>query len=267
MNRLSARLAWSREGQRLALIGYLPAGYPTAQAHTACVRAAFEAGVDAMEIALPNPPLPLDGPRIQAAAAAGAAHVRSPQHALELAAAGRVHPRQAVIALAYREAFQALGATEFLRVCVAADVDAVLMPQHTMAEQIEMAHRSRAAGLEQVLFIHLAEDLPRLAASGLLRPVVYVQSADLQTGGGFDPAKAQERLAELRAALADPEAHVLVGFGVRGRREVETLIASSADGVIVGTAMVEAAEEGAEAVRRLAADIQPALPKLAGSRG
>lgn len=267
MNRLGTRLAWSRDGGRLALVGYLPAGYPTAAEHTACVRAAFEAGVDAMEIALPNPPLPLDGPLIQAAAAQGAAHVRDPQHALELAAAGRVHPHQAVIALAYRTAFEELGAEEFLRVCVAADADAVLMPQHTMAEQIEMAHRTRAAGLEQVLFIYLEEDLPRLAASGLTDPVVYVQSADLQTGGAFDPDKAQERLGELREALADPGAMVLVGFGLKGRSQVETLIGSSADGVIVGTSMVEAARDGGpEAVRELTADIQPALPKLSLDR-
>jgi tryptophan synthase alpha chain len=267
VNRLASRLAWSRAGGRLALVGYLPAGYPDAAEHTACVRAAFEAGVDAMEIALPNPPSPLDGPLIQQAAAQGAAHVRGPQHALELAVRGRVHPDQAVIALAYRTAFEELGAEEFLRVCAAAGVDAVLLPQHTMREQIDLAHRTRAAGLEQVLFIYLEEDLPLLAASGLADPVVYVQSADLQTGGAFDPDKAQERLVELRAALADPGAAVVVGFGLKGRAQVETLVGTSADGVVVGTSMVEAAGDGAEAVRELTAAIQPALPKLALHRG
>ena len=267
VNRLATRLAWSRDGGRLALVGYLPAGYPTAAEHTACVRAAFEAGVDAMEIALPNPPLPLDGPLIQAAAAQGAEHVRDARHALELAARGRVHPDQAIIALAYRTAVEELGVEDLLRSCVAADVDAVLMPQHTMQEQIEMAHRTRAAGLEQVLFIYLEEDLPRLAASGLPDPVVYVQSADLQTGGSFDPAKARERLEELRDALVDPAAAVLVGFGLKGPAEVETLVGTSADGVVVGTAMVAAAGGGPEAVRDLAAAIQPALPKPALDHG
>jgi tryptophan synthase alpha subunit len=61
---------------------------------------------------------------------------------------------------------------------------------------------------------------------------------------------------------------VLVGFGLKGRTQVETLVGTSADGVIVGTSMVEAARDGGpDAVRGMVADIQPALPKLALQRG
>ncbi len=266
MNRLSQRLAAGRSGRRLVLVGYLPAGYPGREEFVACVRAAFEAGADAMEIALSNPPLPMDGPRIQQAAQLGARNVSGPLDALQRAAGARVQPDQSVVALAYRAAFDELGAERFLEVCVDGGADALLMPQHTMAEQLEMAHRSRAVGLEQLVFLHLQEDLPALAASGLTRPVVYLQSADLQTGGRFDAAKAVERLGEVREALAGRDAHVLVGFGVRGPEEAAALLDSTADGVIVGTSLVEAAADGPGAVRELVGRMQPALTRNLAAR-
>lgn len=261
MNRLTDRLAWSRAGRRLFLVGYLPAGYPGGLQFTASVRAAFDAGVDAMEIGLPNPPRPLDGPLIQEAARIGASHVDGAEHALRLAVAARQHEGQAIIALAYRQAVDELGVDELLAACVRTGSDAVLLPEHPLSDQIAVAHRARAAGLEQILFLSLEEDLPLLADSGLDDPVIYLQSADLQTGGAFDAAKAGERLDELRAALGGAGAYVLVGFGVRGPLEIASLASSSADGAIVGTAVVEAAQHGPAGVAALVESIQSALPK------
>lgn len=214
-----------------------------------------------MEIALPNPPLSLDGPLIQEAAQIGASYVDGPEDALRLAVAARQHDGQAIIALAYRHAFDELGVGGLLDACVRTGADAVLLPEHTLAEQIAVAHRARATGLEQVLFLFLEEDLPLLADSGLENPVIYLQSADLQTGGEFDAAKASERLRELEDALKGAGAYVLVGFGVRGPREISLLASSSADGVIVGTAVVEAAQRGPAQVAALVDSMQLVLPK------
>ncbi len=261
MNRLAKRLEWCRKGKRLFLAGFLPAGYPTGRGFTDCIRSAFESGIDAMEIALPNPPLPLDGPLIQQAAVAGAAQVSGPADALRRAVRGRTDESQAIIALAYRHAFDALGADGLIELCVKTDVDAVLMPEHSMAEQLSFSRRSRAAGLEQVIFLYLEDDLQTLASSGLRRPVIYLQSADLNTGGRFDPGKARERLGEVRTALDGCGAFVLVGFGVKGPQEIATLGDSIADGAIIGTALVEAAGQGAACVRSLIDSVQPVLPK------
>jgi tryptophan synthase alpha chain len=262
VNRLVNRLTWARNGRRLLLVGYLPAGYPDGSEFGQSVGEAFEAGADAMEIALPNPPLPMDGPLIQEAVRLGALNVEGPEDALRRAVDARVHPFQSIIALAYRATVDELGTGGLLRICVDSGVDALLLPQHTVLEQLELAVQARAVGLEQVIFLHLEEDLPVLAASGLERLVIYLQSADVQTGGGFIAGKAAERLDEVREALGDRDAFVLVGFGIRGPDEADALVGSSADGVIVGTAMVEAARQGGGAVRDLVRSIQPALPKL-----
>lgn len=263
MNRLTRRLEQCRAGNRLLLAGYLPAGWPDRDGHVRCLRAAVDAGADAMEIAMPNPPLPLDGPQVQHASRIGAGHVDGAADALRLAARGRGSSDAAIIALFYRHAHDELGIDDVLATCVDNDVDALLLPQHPLSEQIEVAHRSRAAGLEQVLFVHLEQDLPLLAASRLDHPVIYLQSADLRTGGPFDADKAHERLGEVRDVLGVHDASVLVGFGVRGRAEVRALRPTTADGVIMGSAMVEAAGTGSTAVGKLVAEIRPELRRRA----
>jgi tryptophan synthase alpha chain len=267
VNRLVVRLENCRNAGRLMLVGYLPAGWPDRAAHANCIRAAFDAGVDALEIGLPNPPRPLDGPLVRRAAEIGAAALPDPADAIRLAAEARAAVSAALIALVHRQAYDELGLDDLLAVCVDAGVDALLMPEHTFAEQITIARRARAIGLEQVLFLYLQEDLPLLSKCGLERPVIYLQSADLQTGGPFDADKAHERLGEVREALGGADAYVLVGFGVRGHAEIDALAGSSADGVIVGTELVLAAENGPAHVTALVEDVRPALfkrPEAAG---
>lgn len=266
MNRLTQQLARCRADRRLLLVGYLPAGYPGGEESTACVRAAFEAGVDALEIALPNAPRSLDGPLIREAVSAGAAAI-SDEDAVRGVVEGRAHPGQAVIVMAYRDAFDRHGPDGLIRLCRAADADAVLLPEHSVAEQLELAHRSRAAGVEQVLFIHREQDLPHLAASAPVRPIVYVQSASGPTGGPFDAATAVARVSAVRSALADHDAAILVGFGIRGPDEAELLRTGGADGVVVGTALVAAAAQGPERVRGLVERLQPALQRPVSTMG
>ncbi|MEV0051220.1 hypothetical protein AB0H34_12070 [Saccharopolyspora shandongensis] len=72
-----------------------------------------------------------------------------------------------------------------------------------------------------MIFVHREEDLPVLAATELVWPVIYLQSAELRTGGQFRADKAVERVRELRAALGDRPASILVGpGGVPGPAEV-----------------------------------------------
>src|SRR5690606_25232619 len=90
-------------------------------------------------------------------------------------------------------------------------------------------------------------------------PVIYLQSADLRTGGTFNPEKAAERLDELAEAMGDRHYYVCVGFGVRGPDEVIEVMAAGAHGAIIGTQLVRAAEEGPDAITALVDGVAPAL--------
>ncbi|MCC2592927.1 tryptophan synthase subunit alpha [Tessaracoccus sp. OS52] len=259
LTRLRRRLHRAAQEKRGILLGFLPAGYPTRERFTAAVGAAFDAGLDAMEVSMPGPAPALDGERIQQAATVASAQVRDVHDALALAAAGRREADDTIIAMAYAELFERISAEQFLDALVAADIDAFLLPQATVAEQLELALRARPRGIEAFIFLHLQEDLDRLAASELEEPVIYLQSADLRTGGAFNPDKAAERLTELADAMGDKRYFVAVGFGVRGFDEAALLMAAGADGIIIGTRLVAAAEAGPEEVALLVDEVAPAL--------
>lgn len=266
-NRLRRGVDRAKREQRGLLMGFLPAGFPTPAEFHSVAREAFSAGLDALEVSMPGPAPELDGPLIQSAADRASAHLGSISEALLLAARSRVSDDDAIVALAYASTLEGISVEGFFQELVDADIDAYLLPQHSMAEQLELAEHARERGIEPVLFLHLQEDLDRLAASSLEDPIIYLQSADLRTGGRFDPVKASERLSELAEALDERSYVVCVGFGVRGPRETETLIAAGADGVIIGTGLVRAADAGPDEVAALVSSMMPALERTSKRSG
>lgn len=259
LTRLKQRLNRAAAEDRGILLGFLPAGYPTPAGFRAAARAAFDAGIDALEVSMPGPAPELDGPIIQAAALQAADHLSGITEALQLAASSRTRPEDTIIAMAYARTFEGITEDAFLDELAAADVDALLLPQHGVADQLAVGLHAQERGIEPVVFLHRQEDLPLLAASEIDHPVIYLQSADLQTGGTFNPVKAAERLDELSEALADKPYSVCVGFGVRGTQEIAMLMAAGADGAIIGTRFVVAAGQGAGLVAAIVEESAPAL--------
>ena len=265
-NRLRARLAQARAERRGVMLGFLPAGYPDPERFLAAAGAAFEAGLDALEVSMPGPAPELDGPLIKAAAQQASQHLGSIAEAVELAARARQLPGDSLIALAHVRTLENLPIEGFLDAIAAADVDGVLLPQHTVADQLAVGLQARERNIEPVIFLHLQEDLGVIAASALHDPLIYLQSADLRTGDPFNPAKAVERLGELADALAGRPYSVCVGFGVRDHGDVQKLMAAGADGAIIGTRLVSAADEGPAAVAAIVDEVAPALVRRDGPR-
>lgn len=257
--RLKRRLRQAAEEKRGILFGFLPAGFPTPDAFVSTVRAAFEAGLDALEATMPGPAPELDGPLIRDAALQAHEYLSTIPEALRLAAASRSSDDDTIIAMAYARHFGDLTPSAFLAMLDDADVDAYLVPEMPMSEQLEMGHEAQEMGIEPVIFLHLEEDLERLAHSNLDEPVIYLQSADLRTGGTFNPARTAERLSELRAAMGKRSYRVCVGFGVRGFDEAVALMETGADGIIIGTRVVQAAAISTEDVIQIIDEVAPAL--------
>lgn len=257
--RLQRRIKQARLEQRGVLLGFLPAGYPSREGFTAAAHAAFDSGLDVLEVSMPGPAPALDGPLIQAAALQAATHMNGIDDALALAAASRRDPDDTIVALAYASTFEQISIDQFLDALSAADIDGVLLPQHPMAEQLAIGVTAQARGIEPVIFLRLQEDLEILASSQLTNPVIYLQSADLQTGGAFNPEKAHERLFELAEAFGDKPYAVCVGFGVRGFAEVQMLMTAGADGAIIGTRLVVAAGTDPALVAEIVDEVAPAL--------
>lgn len=259
--RLACRLRQGQLENRLVLVVYLPAGYPSREQFTEAVRQCFASGADCTEISLPGPASAYDGAVIRDAAHTGSTQITDPAEAAQRAAAGRTDPTQPIILLAHRTAFDALGGQRVIEICAQHDIDAIMLPEHSVSEQIAFAHHAGTAGLDQVIFVANVEEA-HLVAHGQLEPaIIYLPSGDIRTGGRFNPRCASERLVRLHDVLAGTAAYVMLGFGIQGPEETAEIAMTSAAAVVIGTAAIRAIQQGPSSLSELITRTRSVLPK------
>jgi tryptophan synthase alpha chain len=243
----------SRAQGRLALIGYLPAGFPDVDRYPQLVRAAVEEGLDVLEIGLPVDAPILEGRLIRLALARIAASGISLDRALELGAEAVGPLDVAAVAMVYASVLVDYGTGRMLKRCRQLRIAGVLLVGAPPAEWIRFSEAARHAGLRPIGFLSAdlgGRVLPRIVAG--TGGFVYVPSYDGKTGQrhGFDE-RFTAHLGRVQACARRYDLPVAVGFGVHTPGDVRRLAAMGVDGVIVGTALVRAAAKGPAEVRRL----------------
>jgi tryptophan synthase alpha chain len=263
MSRIEARFRQLRERGERALAVFLTAGDPDLEATDALVLSMVEAGADVVEIGVPFSDPIADGPTIQ----------RSSQRALAAGATlrrilGRVeHLRPKVdvplVLFGYANPFYAMGAENFAAAAAAVGVDGVIVPDLPPEEGEPFFRALEQRGLDPIL---LAAPTTRRARMKLLaertRGFLYyvsltgVTSARDELGAGI-----AEGVALAREFTAVP---ICVGFGI-SRPEHARRVAAFADGIVVGSAIVDRIEsagsrdEAVDAVARFTAEMKAAL--------
>jgi tryptophan synthase alpha chain len=248
----------ARAERRAALVGYLPAGFPSYDGCVAALRAMVDAGVDVVEIGLPYSDPVLDGPTIQAAAEQALRNgtritdvIRTVEAVAETGAA--------VLVMTYWNPVLQYGPARFARDLAAAGGSGLITPDLIPDEADEWLVAAEAEGLDRVFLVAPSSTPARIASTvAACRGWVYAASTMGVTGARSETsAVAPELVTRVRAATDLP---VGVGLGVSdGRQAAE--VASYADGVIVGSAFVrtllDAPDEaaGARAAAVLAADL------------
>ncbi|OZM73597.1 tryptophan synthase subunit alpha [Amycolatopsis antarctica] len=258
--RVAAALATARAENRAALIGYLPAGFPSVPGSIAALRAMIDGGVDIVEIGLPYSDPVLDGPVIQRAseAALAAGTTTTDVFRVTEALAERGVP---VLCMTYWNPIERYGVDRFAEEFAAAGGSGLVTPDLIPEEAGGSGWfaASDRHGLDRVFLVAPSSSTERIeltAAAG--RGFVYAASLMGVTGtGGAVRAVAAALVDRVRAVSGVP---VCVGLGVSGARQAAD-IAAAADGVIVGAGFVrrllDAAtpEAGVEAVRAFAAEL------------
>jgi tryptophan synthase alpha chain len=243
---------------RAALVGYLPAGFPTVDGAIAAATAMAQAGADVIEIGLPYTDPLMDGPVIQEAvhrALVGGARVADTLRTVEAVAATGVP----VLVMTYWNPVDHYGAGAFARDLAAAGGSGLITPDLTPEEAGDWLHASDEHGLDRVFLIAPSSTTERIELiTRLCRGFVYVVSLMGITG-------ARDRVSGMAAELvsrarACTDLPLAVGLGVRdGAQAAE--VAGFADGVIVGSAFVQRLVEapdlaaGVRGVRELAEDL------------
>jgi tryptophan synthase alpha chain len=234
----------AREEGRAALMPYMMAGFPDLESSRAIAGAYADAGADLIELGVPFSDPLADGPTIHAAATAALAAGATFETALEICAS--VSGRVPVVLMVYSNMVLAHGgATEFARRAGAAGAAGAIVPDLPLEEAGEIRGALTVAGL--ALIPLLAPTTPperRARICQAAQGFVYVVSTVGTTG---ERQELPPGLADLVAATKTAaDVPVAVGFGI-GTPEQVGRVGEVADGVIVGSRLVRAAEEAGSA--------------------
>jgi tryptophan synthase alpha chain len=262
VTRLDDVLAAAKADGRAALVGYLPAGYPSVSGAVDALVAMVRGGVDVVEVGLPYSDPLMDGPTIQRAVEVALERGTTTDDVLttvrEVAATGAP-----TLVMSYWNPIERYGTRRFAEALAEAGGAGVITPDLTPDEAAtapsDWLGASDAAGLARVFLVAPSSTDDRIRwTTEQCRGFVYAASTMGVTGTRTAVGDAAGTL--VRRVRAVTDLPVCVGLGVsNGDQAAE--VASFADGVIVGSAFVRALldaaspEDGVAAVEKLAAEL------------
>ena len=252
---LEAALRAGRDAGRKLLVPYVTGGY--GHDWLDVVRAAADAGADAIEVGIPFSDPVMDGPVIQEASEAALRTGATPSGILDALRDADVGVPLAVMTY-YNIAFR-MGHERFARELRAAGVAAAILPDLPLEEVGPWAAVADAEGLETVLLAAPTapdERLPRIAE----RARGFVYAVGLLGVTGERDALAATATAIAARCKAVTDLPVLIGVGVSDAAQAVEACAV-ADGVVMGTSVVRRmlAGEGPAGVGAFVAEVRRAL--------
>ena len=245
-SRIDARFAALKTEGRAALVTFLMAGDPDAASAAAIVKALPAAGADVIELGMPFTDPMADGPAIQAAGVRALTAGATMAKTLDLVRAFRQeHATTPIVLMGYYNPIYIYGVERFLADAKAAGVDGLIIVDLPPEEDEELCLPALKAGLNFIRLATPTTDDRRLPAvlantSGF---VYYVSITGITGAAAPDPTKVKDAVARIKRHTRLP---VSVGFGVRTAAHARA-IAEGADGVVVGTALVEAVRQSLDA--------------------
>lgn len=251
-SRLSDLFSTCRAENRSALIGYLPTGYPDVTTSIDAMVAIAQAGCDIVEVGVAYSDPGMDGPTIAAATATalrGGVRVRDALKAVEaISDAGG-----SAVVMTYWNPVLKWGVEAFARDLASAGGLGLITPDLIPDEADEWIRASDEHNLDRIFLVAPSSTPERLAATvEASRGFVYAASTMGVTGARDAVSNAAPELVSRVKAISDIP--VGVGLGVRSREQAAE-IGAYADGVIVGSALVSALEEGLPTLRALTTEL------------
>jgi tryptophan synthase alpha chain len=248
--------AFAARSGRAALMPYLMGGHPDLERSRECCLAAADAGADLIELGVPFSDPLADCPVIHAAATRALEAGVTPTHVLSLCEAAA--ERLPVVLMVYANVVLSGGVEDYVRRAASAGASGLIVPDLPYDEAAELRAACDAEGLALVPLVAPTTPADRLERIGAdARGFVYMVSLSGTTGERSElDAKLPEMVERTRAATEVP---VAVGFGISTPEQAAS-VGALADGVIVGSRVVRAAEEGgAQAVSGFVSELAAAL--------
>lgn len=238
MSRINAKFAALRAKGHKAFVSYIMAGDPNAATSLEVMKGLPAAGVDIIELGLPFTDPMADGGTIQLAGQRALDGGMSLSKTLDMARSFRQgDDTTPIVLMGYYNPVYSYGVDRFLRDAKAAGIDGLIIVDLPPEEDAELCVPALNAGID---FIRLAtpttddKRLPKVLqnTSGF---VYYVSITGITGSAEADPSAVAPEVTRIKAKTDLP---VVVGFGIK-TPEAAQGIAQIADGVVVGSAIVE----------------------------
>jgi tryptophan synthase alpha chain len=263
-NRIDERFSALSEAGRCALVPFVTAGYPAAEWSVPILRALVDAGSDIIELGVPFSDPMADGPVIQAASEKAIANGVTLASVLELVRQFRredsVTP---IVLMGYLNPIERYGYEAFANDAGAAGVDGLLLVDCPPEEMGLLRSRLNEQDIYPICLVAPTTTEARMESiSKQARGYIYYVSFKGITGADrLNASGLAEPLARLRRHTDLP---LSVGFGIKDP-ESAAAVAGVADGVVIGSALIEAladadsVETARECVTRFLAPIRTAM--------
>ena len=251
MNRIDATFAKLAASGRTALIPYVTAGDPSLELTATIIDSLATAGADIIELGVPFSDPMADGPVVQRASERALKQGVSLRDILALVARFRErNTTTPIVLMGYANPIETMGIERFADAADAAGVDGVLVVDYPPEEAEPFAAALSRHAIAPIFLLSPTTLESRIqAVARVARGYVYYVSLKGVTGAGhLDTSDVARKLAEIRRHVHLP---VGVGFGIRDAASA-CAIAAHADGVVIGSRIIEQIEAGppAEAAQR-----------------
>src|SRR6185503_9717720 len=240
--RIDKRFAALKREGRAALVTYITAGDPDAETSLAITKALPAAGADVIELGMPFTDPMADGPAVQAA---GLRALNAGQTMRKTLAVVRDFRKgdaaTPIVLMGYYNPIYIYGVERFLADAKSAGVDGLIVVDLPPEEDEELCLPAMKAGVNFIRLATPTTDDKRLPAvlantSGF---VYYVSITGITGSAAPDTDKVHAAVTRIKRHTKLP---VAVGFGVRTAKQARA-IAEGAEGVVVGSALVNAVRD------------------------
>jgi tryptophan synthase alpha chain len=262
--RIDERFGVLKKQGRPALVTFTMAGDPDYESALAIIEALPQAGADVIELGMPFTDPMADGPAIQAAGLRALKAGASMQRTLSLVRDFRLGDQATpIVLMGYYNPIYFYGSERFLADAKSAGVDGLIVVDLPPEEDEELCLPALKAGLNFIRLATPTTDDKRLPTvlkntSGF---VYYVSITGITGSAAPDAGKVKDAVGRIKRHTGLP---VCVGFGVRTAVQAGA-IAQNADGVVVGSALVDCLRKSLSTDGKATAATVPAVADLVGA--
>lgn len=252
MSRLTGTLQTLRDSGRKALTTFITAGDPDIAATVPALHALVAGGADILELGIPFSDPEAEGPTIQASSERGLANGMTLRGCLKLVADFRKKDAKTpLVLMGYLNSVMAMGFAAFAGAAAEAGVDGLILVNLPPEEAQDLKSELALRNIDLIFLVAPTTTTARARmivsrASGF---VYYVSLKGITGASHLIADSVASKVGELRAASDLP---VLVGFGIKDGKTAQA-VARHADGVVVGSALVDTMSREQDPATRLQA--------------